>query len=383
MPFYARLPVEISPPIIVPLCQIEGSEHAALIPKGPGVYAFRNSKQIVHLSWSAQLHTRIARLLSRTDAANRSLGSRMREAGFVLHCWPTSSRLESSLVMYEVLRSAGLVDFRKRLRLRQPWFVALTTRETFPRLSVVNRMPSGNEPVFGPFQFRDGAQRYADEVLGCFQIRRCADVLVPDPSHPGCMYGEIRQCLRPCQKAVTEAEYVAEVQRVYSFLSTNGDSDLRALSKARDEAARTLQFEEAADLHKTIAKLKEIGRQRDELVCDARSLSGIALTKGGTANSFRLWPMVNGLWHEPEEITVQEDDTPEAVADRVQPSVSRLTTQDLELAGDAADHLAILVRWYHSSWRDGQWYPLGSGIKPSVRRISKAALRMLRENPTH
>jgi hypothetical protein len=93
--------------------------------------------------------------------------------------------------------------------------------------------------------------------------------------------------------------------------------------------------------------------------------------------------MVNGLWREPLRIAVEEDDTPEAVGERLQAPVSTLTGDDSEVAGDAADHLAILVRWYHSSWRDGHWYPLRSGVKPSVRRMGKAALRMLKENPNH
>ena len=86
--------------------------------------------------------------------------------------------------------------------------------------------------------------------------------------------------------------------------------------------------------------------------------------------------MVNGLWQQFLQITVEEDATPELVADRLQPSISTLIAEDREVAGDAADHLAILVRWYHSSWRDGHWYPLRPDAKPSVRRISKAALRM-------
>ena len=115
---HSRRPVEIPAPITIPLWQSEPAEYAALIPKGPGVYAFRSGKAIVHLSWSAHLNTRVVRLLSRTNSANSNLGSRMREARFVLHCWPTTSKLESSLVMYEVLRSEGLADYRKRLRLR-------------------------------------------------------------------------------------------------------------------------------------------------------------------------------------------------------------------------------------------------------------------------
>ncbi len=150
----------------------------------------------------------------------------MSEAGLTLECWPTVSRLESALVMYAVLRSEHPADYRKRLRLNLPWFVTITCRDSFPRLAVVNRIPNGDDPVFGPFRFRDGAQTYADDVLGCFGVRRCVEPLVPNPSHPGCIYGEIKQCLRPCQGAVSESEYGTEVQKVWTFLQTNGDSNV-------------------------------------------------------------------------------------------------------------------------------------------------------------
>ena len=287
----------------------------------------------------------------------------MSEAGLLLDCWPTSSRLESSLVMYQVLRSEHPMDYRRRLRLNLPWFVTITSGDAFPRLALVNRIPNGEEPVFGPFKSRDGAQRYAEDVLGCFNIRRCVEPIVPDLAHPGCIYGEIRQCLRPCQGAVSEAEYRAEVQKVYSFLQTNGESNLRALVKARDEAASALQFEEAANLHKIVARVKEIGKCRDDLVCDARALAGIALTNGAGDRVFRLWPMVNGLWREPQEITVEENATPESLAEESTAWLPSVTTSSKETEGDAGEHLAILVRWYYSSWRDGSWYPLRADRK--------------------
>jgi hypothetical protein len=279
--------------------------------------------------------------------------------------------------MYQVLRSESPADYRKRLRLNLPWFVTFTTRDPFPRLTVVNRILSSEDAIFGPFKSRDHAQRYADEVLGCFSLRRCGDPLVPDPNHPGCIYGEIKQCLRPCQRAVSETEYGTEVRRVHSFLLTNGDSSLRTLIKARDEAARALQFEEAANLHKMVGRVKQIGKERDDLVCDARILAGIALTKGIGERVFRLWPMANGLWQEPWEMTVEENATPELLVTRVKDWLSSLTGGFRETEGDLADHLAVLLRWYHSSWRDGQWYPLRANGNLNVGRLSKDVLKML------
>jgi excinuclease ABC subunit C len=380
MPLSNTFGLQTSTLITIALEGAELSEIAALIPPVPGVYALRHGNRIVHLSWCAHLSRRIARLLSRNDAADTSLGSRMRAAGVILHCWPTSSKLESSLVMYEALRAEGTGNFRKRLRLRLPWFVSLTARDPFPRLSVLNRIPSASEPVFGPFRFRESAQRYADDVAGSFHIRKCTDALVPDASHPGCIYGEMKQCLRPCQQAVSPAEYIAEVKRVHGFLATNGSTDLRALIQARDDAARALQFEEAASFHKAIAKLKEIGKEREDLVEDARSFSGLALTRGSGLRTVRLWPMKNGLWCQSHQITVAEDTTPEALAQTLGPSLTTLQSDEREVEGDIADHLAILVRWYHSSWRDGHWYPLPPGSKLSVRRISRAAFQLLKES---
>ncbi len=133
---------------------------------------------------------------------------------------------------------------------------------------------------------------------------------------------------------------------------------LRLLVKARDEAASALQFEEAANLHKMVARVKEIGKRKDELVCDARVFGGVALTKGAGERAFRLWPMVNGLWRNWREITVEENATPESIAGELQGWLPSVTTDLTESEDDPGEHLAILIRWYYSSWRDGSWYPL-------------------------
>lgn len=370
--------MEIPASISIRLRNSEALESTTQLPKGPGIYAFRNRAGIVHIGSSPHLNSRIARILSRSTGSS-TLGSRMRDAGLVLECWPTGSRLESSLMMYQVMRSEFPGDYRKRLRLMLPWFVILTTGDTFPRLAIANRIPSGYEPVFGPFKSRDSAQTYADDVLGCFALRRCADPLVPDPNHPGCIYGEIKQCLRPCQAVVSKADYLAEVERVCGFLVTNGETSLRALTKARDEAAHALEFENAAHFHKMMARVKEIGKERDGLVCDARALAGLAVTKGLGERVVRLWPMVNGLWQQPQQIAVEGDATPESINASLKDWLPAVLSDSQATEADPADDLGILLRWYHSSWRDGDWYTFRSGTKLNLRRISKAVLQMVND----
>ena len=51
----------------------------------------------------------------------------------------------------------------------------------FPRLEIVNRPTRRHGTAYGPFFSRDLAQRYEQELLGLFQIRRCTETLTPSP----------------------------------------------------------------------------------------------------------------------------------------------------------------------------------------------------------
>jgi hypothetical protein len=168
------------------------------------------------------------------------------------------------------------------------------------------------------------------------------------------------------------------VQKVWTFLQTNGDSNVRLLAKARDEAASALQFEEAANFHKMVARVKEIGKRKDELVCNARVFGGVALTKGVGERAFRLWPMVNGVWRNWREITFEESATPESIAGELQGWLPSVTTSVTESDGEPEEHLAILIRWYYSSWRDGSWYPLRPDRSVNFRRVGRGILHMMK-----
>jgi hypothetical protein len=173
---------------------------------------------------------------------------------------------------------------------------------------------------------------------------------------------------------VDESEYGREVERVLNFLSTNGESSLAPFVRAREEAAAALEFEEAANFHKLISRVKAIAKTREDLVCEVRELGGIALTKGVAQGELRLWPMLGGLWQQPRPMEVDGSATLDSLAGRLKDWVSSLAASDSETGADQSDHLAILVRWYYSSLRDGHWYPFRRDKKFNFRRVSKAML---------
>ncbi len=153
------------------------------------------------------------------------------------------------------------------MHLRQPAFVRFLGSNPYPRVTVTHR-PSLREAdwAYGPFPSRAAAERYAEEMLKLFLLRRCTFELDPDPSYPGCVYSEMKMCLAPCFKGCTDERYAEESVAVESFLATRGESRLVTLRAERDQASAELAFESAAALHAQVQRVEAVRALAAELV---------------------------------------------------------------------------------------------------------------------
>jgi excinuclease ABC subunit C len=164
------------------------------------------------------------------------------------------------------------------MHLGAPAFIRYLGSNAYPRITVTNR-PSQREAdwAYGPFQSRAAAERFADEALKLFLLRRCTFDLDPDPSHPGCVYSEMKMCLAPCYKGCTDERYSEESAAVESFLATRGESRLVTLRTQRDQASADLEFESAAALHAQVQRVEAVRALAPELVRPLSQLRAVIL----------------------------------------------------------------------------------------------------------
>src|SRR5215467_6300052 len=202
------------------------------IPDAPAVFLLWAAEGKPYLARTALLRRRLKRLISERDRASRVLNLR----GVVerIEYWLTGSQLESGLVYLELARKHFPDDWPRITRLRPPVFVRLMLDNPFPRMMITSK--PGRGLFYGPFASRALAERFEGAVLDLFQIRRCEENLAPSLNHPGCIYGEMNRCLRPCQLAVSIEEYRGEVARVEQFLNTRGASLIETTELARDRS---------------------------------------------------------------------------------------------------------------------------------------------------
>lgn len=358
--------------MLPPPVSLDAAADLTPVPDAPAVFLLWAREGEPHLAKTNLLRRRLRRLLG--DSRWASLKGVIERVDY----WPVGSSLASTLTFYALARQYFPEDYGKRVRLRLPSYLKLVGNNAFPRTMVTTRLTSGT--FFGPFRSRTAAEEFEKQSLDFFQIRRCQEDLVPALDHPGCIYGEMNMCLRPCQEVVGEAEYDSEVARVREFLNTRGESLAATMERARDRASENCDFEEAARQHKRLEKVQGLLRSLDEPVTELTQMNGVAVGKATAPGVVELRFLLHGVWQEPRSFAIEGagqsmDARLRAVAGELSPGKVTLSERQ--------EHLALLARWLYSSWRDGEWlqFPHLETLpyRKLVRAISRVALGQQRE----
>ena len=256
-----------------------------------------------------------------------------------------------------------------------PPYVKIVLANEFPRSHITTHLTQSAGLYFGPFRSRASAERFESQFLDLFQMRRCQEDLRPTPDHPGCIYGEMGMCLRPCQQVVGAAEYGHEVARVTEFLSTGGHSLLDAIAHSRDRLSEEMQFEEAARQHKRYEKVLEALKLRDDLACDVDHLNGVAIARSAAPDAVEMWFVRDGAWQRQQRFGFEvHEGKPVSLDRQLRETFAAVESRKLTQR-ERREYLALLARWYYSTWRDGEWVGFESWEEIPYRKLVHAVSR--------
>jgi excinuclease ABC subunit C len=330
-----------------------------------------------YVSKTSNLKRRLTRLLSAPEESGRRLNlrDRVRHVEYTL----TGSDFESSLLVYRTLRRVFPESYRNRLRLRFAPLVKFNLDSPWPRAYVTQRITGlrGASVYYGPFLTRAAADRFLNDSLDLFKIRRCDFEIHPDPAYPGCIYSEMKMCLAPCFAGCTEEQYQSEVDRVRAFLDSGGESLVRELEEQREQASANLEFEQAAGLHARIEKISSAARL-PEIVRRLDLLSGVVVQPAAQTGAVALFRFQHAVLAEPILFPVQQaEGKPQSMESRVQevlPSVEAPRASAIEMM----ESLAILKRWYCRSVKVGEIFFADAAGELPLRRLVRGISRVFR-----
>ena len=393
------------------------------LPQAPAVFALCAADPAAepYLSKTPNLRRRLQRFLRGAQTSEQPRTRRLQLAHLVdqIEYTVTGSEFESSLCLYEASLRAFGPRAQKRLRLRPPAFLRMSVDNAYPRVYVTAKISkTAANSLFGPFPSRAAAERYADEMLNLFLLRRCTEELNPDPAFPGCVYSEMKMCLAPCFKGCTDERYQQESADVFAFLSTRGASMLTRLEGERDAASEAMEFERAAAIHQRMQKVQGVAHLASEAVRPLAQLSGILVQPSAEPGHVALFRLSRGVWSGPalystlgmrlanersgstslfahpvalEPVPLEgpaasakdllEARLEQALSELAQAAPKSVSSQTL------SDHLALFTRWFYRPAARASGEMIFAAFdgevarKPLLRAISRVASRANSANP--
>jgi excinuclease UvrABC nuclease subunit len=278
----------------------------AQIPAQPGVYALFGADEHAepYLSRTPNLRRRLTRFLDARPSQTKRL--RLTEKIARIEYTLTGSDFESMLRLYAASIQVFGEATRKRMHLRTPAFLRMTTENPYPRVYVTNKITkSAANDLFGPFPSRASAEKFCEEMLNLFELRRCHEDLKPDPAFPGCIYSEMKMCLAPCFKGCTDERYAEEAAAVRAFLETRGVSLIEKITAERDTASADLDFEKAAQIHARLQKVQAVAALMPPAVHQLSKLFALVLQPSAEPESVAVFLLYHGMLIGPVDYSVQ------------------------------------------------------------------------------
>jgi excinuclease UvrABC nuclease subunit len=356
-------------------------EAFAAAPAGPAVFLLRgtDAQAEPYVSKTANLRRRLHRLLGPPEQTRRL---NLRDRVHAIEYTATGSDFESGFVLYGALRQTFPKTYSDRLRLRFAPLLKLHMENEYPRASITTRLGrlGGRSLYYGPFPSRAAAEKFANDSLDFFKMRRCVDDLRPDPQFPGCIYSEMKMCLAPCFKGCTDEDYRAEVARVQSFFDSGGHSLVREITAQREQASSSLEFESAAALHARVEKLKPVMGQLPEIVRRIDQLTAIMVQPSAFPESVAFFFIDAGVITGPLTFPIQaaEHTKSQSMESRVKAALATLPAASTRTALETMEHLALLKRWFYRSTRSGEIFFADPKSGLPLRRLVRGIARVYR-----
>lgn len=358
------------------------AEAFALAPSGPAVFCLRSDDPAAepYVTKTANLRRRLQRLLGPITERTKKLN--LRDRVRLVEFTATGSDFESGFELYRILRETFPKTYQKRLRFRFAPFVKLHLENEYPRASITTRLGrlSGRAVYYGPFVSRVAAEKFMNDSLDFFKMRRCVDDLHPDPKFPGCIYSEMKMCLAPCFKGCSDEEYKSEVQRVETYFDSRGNSLLRQFSDEREAASSNLAFEDAAAIHAKVEKLKPVVSQLPDIVQRLDRFSALMIQPSHISDSVTFFRVTSGSMTGPVTFSIQppEHAKSQSMEARIQQCLQSMPPATATSALERMEHLAILKRWYYRGSRMGEIFFADEKGELPMRRVVRGISRVLR-----
>ena len=136
-------------------------------------------------------------------------------------------------------------------------YVFLSSEQDFPQITLHRGAKNKKGRYFGPYPSSGAVKESLKLLQRLFPIRQCDDAVYNNRTRP-CLQYQIERCTAPCVGLIDKQQYALDVESTVMFLEGKGGLLIDQLIIKMEQAAATLDFEQAAGFRDQIAKLRSV-----------------------------------------------------------------------------------------------------------------------------
>jgi excinuclease ABC subunit C len=256
-------------------------EKLAALPVEPGVYVLKNAKgKPIYVGKAKSLRERV-RSYFRDDPSSHYKPPKMYRDIADFDTIVAGSEGEALILESNLIKEYSP---RYNIRLRDDKtypYIKVTLGEPLPRAFVTRRLLKDGSRYFGPYADVGHMRRALRAIKKLYTIRSCHyDLPKQAPSRP-CLDYYIGRCKAPCVGLQDEGEYREMIDEVILVLQGHTGRLSEKLAARMGEAAKSLEFERAAEYRDILRGLEELERRQLALDPKGGDLDAVALAQDG------------------------------------------------------------------------------------------------------
>jgi excinuclease ABC subunit C len=269
-------------------------EQLRRLPRGPGVYLFRDARdEILYVGKAKSLRARVRSYFNR--GADLRVGiDRMVQRVRRIEVVVTQSEAEA-LHLEQNLVKRHRPPFNVRLRDDKSFpYIAVTVSDPYPRVMFTRERRRRGTVYFGPYANAKKVRETLDVLNRVFQFRPCEG---PKPGrHSGipCLDFHIERCTAPCIGAVSQEDYGEIIDGVVEFLSGETRPIRRALEQRMRESAADERYEDAARYRNRLRAIESLAERQTADKRAVGTVDVIGLAVDGDRAAVQLFPLRDG-----------------------------------------------------------------------------------------
>jgi excinuclease ABC subunit C len=264
------------------------------LPRGPGVYLFRDARgRVLYIGKAKSLRPRV-RSYFQPSAVPRGTQSELLPRVADLEVIVTGNEVEA-LHLEQNLVKRHRPPFNVRLRDDKSFpYIAVTVEDDYPRVMFTRERHRRGVVYFGPYANAKKVRETLDVLNRVFRYRPCEG---PQPGrHSGipCLDYHIERCLAPCVNYVSKEDYRGVIDGVIEFLSGETRPIMHELEQRMKEAADEERFEDAARYRNRLFAIERLAERQTADKRAVGTVDVIGLAVDGDRAAVQIFPLREG-----------------------------------------------------------------------------------------